>query len=535
MLLTIAIPTYNRMIYLERLLVHIEQEIESLHHLVKVIIIDNASSDGSVKIARAFVERNKNWELICQGNNLGMDRNFYTCYERNRSRYFWIIGDDDLPRMGLVRLAIDFLQSHEPTLLYFGSIWSSSIEATSMEPLSFIHPVAMNTKEFARNVNVWTTFLSAWIIDAFRLKDIGLTGTEVSDGIGTNLVQLGWLLPLLKDSSRLYLCEEKCIMATSGNTGGYQLLRTFAINYPDLVFKHFYNDRLIRNALIEPFLREYLPQLIRASSSGHFSKMEKEPAIFFAALPRLWAYKEFWSCTLPALMLTSIPTYKRDNAKLIWRGFRNFPSKSLDYFYNKVLLRVFMKFEKLLEKVQRDMRNEKKKAALKRLQKAGINISIPDDFDIIGHEFISIGSNFIATRGLRLHCWRKGSAGMRSRPCIEIGKGVFFNREAYVSCARSISIGDYALFGSNVLIVDNYHGSTRYIDLRRLGSSLACLDEVVIEEGAWIGNNVCILPGSHIGKGSIIGANSVVNSKIPEYSVAVGAPAKVVKYLRESE
>lgn len=52
---------------------------------------------------------------------------------------------------------------------------------------------------------------------------------------------------------------------------------------------------------------------------------------------------------------------------------------------------------------------------------------------------------------------------------------------------------------------------------------------VVIEDGAWIGNNVIILPGAHIGKKSIIGAGSIVTSHIEEYSIAVGNPARIVK------
>lgn len=52
---------------------------------------------------------------------------------------------------------------------------------------------------------------------------------------------------------------------------------------------------------------------------------------------------------------------------------------------------------------------------------------------------------------------------------------------------------------------------------------------IIIEENVWIGEMVCILGGVHIGKGSIIGAGSVVTKNIPPYSLACGIPAKVVK------
>lgn len=54
--------------------------------------------------------------------------------------------------------------------------------------------------------------------------------------------------------------------------------------------------------------------------------------------------------------------------------------------------------------------------------------------------------------------------------------------------------------------------------------------DVVVEEDVWIGANVTLLPGSYIGRGSNIGANSVVRSKIPPYSVVMGNPAKIVGF-----
>jgi lipopolysaccharide O-acetyltransferase len=52
---------------------------------------------------------------------------------------------------------------------------------------------------------------------------------------------------------------------------------------------------------------------------------------------------------------------------------------------------------------------------------------------------------------------------------------------------------------------------------------------VIISKNVWIGESVSILPGVRIGKASIIGANSVVTKDIPDYSIAAGNPAKVIK------
>lgn len=51
---------------------------------------------------------------------------------------------------------------------------------------------------------------------------------------------------------------------------------------------------------------------------------------------------------------------------------------------------------------------------------------------------------------------------------------------------------------------------------------------VTIEEGVWIGTRITLLSGAHVGRGAVIGAQSLVNKEIPPYAVAVGSPAKVI-------
>ena len=54
-------------------------------------------------------------------------------------------------------------------------------------------------------------------------------------------------------------------------------------------------------------------------------------------------------------------------------------------------------------------------------------------------------------------------------------------------------------------------------------------NELIIGEGSWIGINVVIIGDVHVGKNCVIGANSIVINDIPDYSVAVGNPAKIIK------
>jgi acetyltransferase-like isoleucine patch superfamily enzyme len=78
-----------------------------------------------------------------------------------------------------------------------------------------------------------------------------------------------------------------------------------------------------------------------------------------------------------------------------------------------------------------------------------------------------------------------------------------------------------------VYITDQNHG---YEDITRPISQQTQPERaVVIGDGSWLGYGAVVLPGVTIGKHCVIGANSVVTSDIPDFSVAVGVPARVIR------
>ena len=98
---------------------------------------------------------------------------------------------------------------------------------------------------------------------------------------------------------------------------------------------------------------------------------------------------------------------------------------------------------------------------------------------------------------------------------------------AHIIAMHSMTIEQNVLIADKVFISDCTHS---YEDINKpvIRQEVKELSPVVIGEGSWIGENVCIC-GASVGKHCVIGANSVVTSDIPDYSVAVGSPARVVK------
>lgn len=110
---------------------------------------------------------------------------------------------------------------------------------------------------------------------------------------------------------------------------------------------------------------------------------------------------------------------------------------------------------------------------------------------------------------------------------LQIKDGCVLGHFNQIYSTKSIIIHEKVLTADNVYISDNLHG---YEDIETpiLNQPVIQNGTVEIGVGTWLGKNVCVI-GANIGKHCVIGANSVVTHDIPDYSVAVGAPARVIK------
>lgn len=141
-----------------------------------------------------------------------------------------------------------------------------------------------------------------------------------------------------------------------------------------------------------------------------------------------------------------------------------------------------------------------------------------------GKKFISIGRGTVIQR----QGWILALKLDNTIPELSIGRNCAVGDFCHIAAIRSIIIEDNVLISNKVYISDNLHG---YKDINTpvIGQPVVFKSEVLIGSGSWIGENVCII-GAKVGRNSVIGANSVVTNDIPDYSIAVGSPAKVIKH-----
>lgn len=114
-------------------------------------------------------------------------------------------------------------------------------------------------------------------------------------------------------------------------------------------------------------------------------------------------------------------------------------------------------------------------------------------------------------------------------PMIVFGNGTSINRRALIAAVNEIVFGEYVLTAPGIYVADASHEFRHVgipITMQGLQESKGRLE---VASHSWIGMNAALIGNIRIGQGSVIGSNSVVNRSIPDYCVAVGQPARVIR------
>lgn len=158
-----------------------------------------------------------------------------------------------------------------------------------------------------------------------------------------------------------------------------------------------------------------------------------------------------------------------------------------------------------------------------RFKKVGKRVSVIKPLRIEGLKSISLGDRVIVNKG----SWLAALPLTGYNVQIVLKDGVALGHFNHIYATQSIVIEKDVLTADKVYISDNLH-SYEDILLPVIKQPIKQCKPVVIGEGSWLGENVCVI-GACVGKHCVIGANSVVTKDIPDYCVAVGAPARVIK------
>jgi acetyltransferase-like isoleucine patch superfamily enzyme len=133
---------------------------------------------------------------------------------------------------------------------------------------------------------------------------------------------------------------------------------------------------------------------------------------------------------------------------------------------------------------------------------------------------LEIGANTL----LEPHVWITAPAPGR----VRIGEGTFLNIAVMVAAVELVEIGSHCMLANGCFVTDGNH---RFDDPQKPvpWQGFTTKGPTRIGDNVWMGANVVVTSGVTIGERCVIGANSVVTQDIPPFSIAAGAPAKVLR------
>lgn len=182
---------------------------------------------------------------------------------------------------------------------------------------------------------------------------------------------------------------------------------------------------------------------------------------------------------------------------------------------------------KLLRRIETVTNDIKATTLLSKFKSTGSGCILEWPLKVYGAEYITLGKNVM----ISWNGWLYGNSKYNDQeftPEIIIGDSTYIGNNCHIVACNKVQIGKEVLIADRCYLSDNLH-EYRDID-RSIGNNVLLVPgEINIGDHSWLGDNVSVFGDVTIGKHCVIGANSVVIQDIPDYSVAVGIPARVVK------
>lgn len=221
-LLTICIPTYKRAKELDYSLSCFERELKTVDaSLLEFFISDNCSPDNTGEVVDKYIK--KGLPIIYSRNdtNIGPDNNFLKCFYAAKSKYLWLLGDDDYLLEGKLKVILDILQTNDIGCL---NLKNPQNCANGVYKLS-------DNQKYLTKIGHFFTFMSANIVRA----DSVLT-TKINEELrSSNLLQMPFFVDsTLSMPDNVFVKDEFFEKSDNDNNGGYNFFNVFVKNYLEI-------------------------------------------------------------------------------------------------------------------------------------------------------------------------------------------------------------------------------------------------------------------------------------------------------------
>ncbi len=321
-LLSITIPTYNRAPFLAELLEVLLPQVRD-EPRAELVVSDNASADGTPELLAGFQERGLPLRHLRNAENVGSDGNFLQCLEAARGKYVWVLGDDDLLTPGAVGQLLSLLEQAEMPdelgrprdfdLVYLSSFgFSGRYTEPSVKQvedrLGRFAEVVTSGPYLLEKINALVGLISAVIINRDRL--LALPHPPIEGLRDTNLIQAGWIFPLLHRRCRVLYVWQRVLAYRSFNSHGWGVCEVFGLRLHRIAAEYFRNEPALARALLNGTLRYWLSDKIFSIRTGEENEgMHSENVIrvLEPAFRGNWRYWVFcWTMARPPMWVVRV-------------------------------------------------------------------------------------------------------------------------------------------------------------------------------------------------------------------------------------
>ena len=301
-LLSIAIPTFNRSEWLRLCLSRLLPQLEGFYREVEVTIYDNASPDNTCDVAKSFLVENLPLTYIRNSENIGSDKNIAQCFNRSIGKYVLILGDDDVVLDKSLEKIINVLKNeqYDHGAIYMRAYgYDQNFE--NEKPFQFFHQskVYLDADEFMCKCSSGMAFISSLIINKSKIA-----ATDANQFIGTALVQTYLFYEAVRSAKTNYFIDEYLIAAKRIEQRDYDVTKVFGTALNEAL-DHFVAHGLsnvtvkrINRKLIWYFFPIFLMQLRSDNTPNDAAELSyKELKLRYSKDPF------FWICSAPILKL----------------------------------------------------------------------------------------------------------------------------------------------------------------------------------------------------------------------------------------
>lgn len=263
-LLTICIPIYNRLEYLDRMLDRFLEDKDLFQEKIYLFISDNCSAQDLESCCLKYKELGLNLDYSRNSSNLGADGNFLKCFKQAKGQYGWLLGSDDIPVKGFLSKLVEFLSHNDCGLVYL-----------DMEPNCSEIKHYTDKAVFFSTINLGITFMSSNI---FCTQSVG--HIELEPFHSTYLIQVPQYIEAgcMKDDNVIVKWGQIFEKDTdAANNGGYNFYQVFVENLFS-IYQVFIDNRkfgknvlnAVKKAEFRAFILPYSEHILRNLKTTKF-------------------------------------------------------------------------------------------------------------------------------------------------------------------------------------------------------------------------------------------------------------------------